>query len=413
MIPRGRIDIGWMDLAAAAVRCLVPASRRAAAARVERLWSPDGDALACLSVRSGLDRLLAAMDWPPGSEVLVSAVTIRDMIRVIEGHGLVAVPVDLDLDTLTVPRAALETAVTPNTRAVLVAHLFGSRMPLHEVARFARERGLLLIEDCAQSFTGLDYRGAPESDVSMFSFGPIKTCTALGGALLRIKDPALRARVRAGHDPLPVQGRRPFLVRVVRFALLRLAMGRLPYTVFCGLCRLLGDDHDRRISRAVRGFSGPDFFTNIRRQPSAPLLALLFRRLSRFDPDPIARRHAAAERLIARAQSLERPGRDAACHSYWTFPVLSDAPDDLVRRLWHHGFDATRGTWSLFAVPAPAGHPQAAQAAAAMRRIVYVPIHPRVSAAALDRLAEVLTGRPAAAGPQGTSAARLSAPASR
>jgi dTDP-4-amino-4,6-dideoxygalactose transaminase len=413
MIPRGRIDIGWRDLAAAALGCLVPGSRRAAAARVERLWSPDGDALACLSIRSGLDRLLGAVDWPPGSEVLVSAVTIRDMVRVIEGHGLVAVPVDLDLDTLTVPRAALERAATPNTRAVLVAHLFGSRMPLDEVARFARGRGLLLIEDCAQSFTGLDYRGSPESDVSMFSFGPIKTCTALGGALFRIKDPALRARVRAGHDALPVQGRQAFLGRVGRFALLRLAMLRIPYTAFCAWCRRRGDDHDRRISHAVRGFSGPDFFTNIRRQPSGPLLRLLCRRLAGYRPGPIARRRAAAEMLIAQAPSLERPGRDAAYHSYWTFPVLSEAPDELVRRLWRHGFDATRGTWSLFAVPAPAGQAEAARAVAAMRRIVYVPIHPRVSAAALIRLGEVLLERPAAAEAQAAPPPGLTAPSSR
>ena len=413
MIPRGRIDIGWGDLAAAAVGGLTPGSRHAAAARVEELWSPGGDAFACLSVRSGLDLLLTALDYPPGSEVLVSAVTIRDMIRVVEGHGLVAVPVDLDMETLSVPRAALERALTPKTRAVLVAHLFGSRMPLDAVAEFAREKGLLLIEDCAQSFTGLDYRGHAASDVSMFSFGPIKTCTALGGALFRIKDRALRATMGEKQAALPVQGRGAFLRRVWRFFLLRLALLRGPYTLLCALCRLRGEDHDVRISHAVRGFSGPDFFANIRRQPGYPLLSLLHRRLSRFDPEPIAARRAAAERLIAHAPAVERPGRSAASHSYWTFPVLSDSPDDLVRRLWRHGFDATRGTWSLYGVPAPAGRPEPAQAAAAMSRIVYVPIHPSVAPAELKRLAAALVEHESAGAPGAAALGPLSARAAR
>jgi len=169
MIARGRIDIGWSDLAAGAWACVQPGRRQTETARLEERWSAAGDAVACLSVRSGLDLLLATVDWPPGSEVLVSAITIRDMVRIVQHHGLVPVPVDLDMDALALTTAALERARSPRTRAVLVAHLFGSRMPLDEVARFARAHRLLLIEDCAQSFSGLDYRGSEKSDVSFFS----------------------------------------------------------------------------------------------------------------------------------------------------------------------------------------------------------------------------------------------------
>jgi hypothetical protein len=55
---------------------------------VENLWSPAIDALVCLSVRSGLDLLLSALQYPKG-QILVSTVTIRDMVRIIEHHGLV------------------------------------------------------------------------------------------------------------------------------------------------------------------------------------------------------------------------------------------------------------------------------------------------------------------------------------
>ncbi|HEX6736644.1 MAG TPA: DegT/DnrJ/EryC1/StrS family aminotransferase [Vicinamibacteria bacterium] len=392
MIARGRLDIGWMDLLAGAAYCATPGSRAALERRIEERWSRRDDAFVCLSIRSGLDLLLTALAYPPGSEVLVSAVTIRDMVRVIEGHGLVAVPVDMDMNAGAPRLRSLQRARGPRTRALLMAPLFGSRMPLDEAARFAREHGLLLIEDCAQAFTGLDYTGHPAADVSMFSFGPIKTATALGGAVFRVRDPELRESVRRLQAAWPVQGRGRFLQRVARFFLMRLLMLRLPFTLFCAGCRLLNRSHDDVISHAVRGFSGPDFFANIRHQPSFPLLALLRRRLARFDGRRVERRKEAAQLVARLTHAVARPGREAEDHSYWTFPVESEAPDDLVRHLWSRGFDATRGQWSLFPVPPPASttHAEAAEATATMRRVVYVPVYPEVARADLVRLADTL-----------------------
>lgn len=391
MIPRGRLDIGWPDLLAAAAACARPGNRVALQRRIEALWSSQGDALVCLSVRSGLDLLLTALDYPKGSEVLVTAVTIRDMIRVLEHHGLVPVPVDLDMRTLTVKRESLERAVGPRTRAILAAHLFGARMPLDETAAFAREHGLLLVEDCAQSFTGLEYRGHAESDVSLFSFGPIKTSTALGGAIARVRDRGLLARMEEAQRAHPVQGRGRFLKRVARFAAVHVALRRVPFTLIYLACRATGRDHDHVISHSVRGFSGPDFIANIRHRPGYPLLALLWRRLVRLDGRRVAARVAAAQELMALAPGLERPGRAAADHSYWTFPMLCDTPDDLVRHLWARGFDATRGTWSLYAVPSPPGTDRpAVEVEETMRRVVYLPVYPEVSRTDRERLAEAV-----------------------
>ncbi len=394
MIPRGRLDIGWLDLAYGAAACALPSSRETLERQVEASWSPEGDALVCLSVRSGLDLLLTALDYPKGTEVLVSAVTIRDMVRIVEHHGLVPVPVDLDMDTLALSPEGLRRATSPRTKAILAAHLFGSRMPLDDASAFAAERGLLLVEDVAQSFTGLDYRGHAASDVSLFSFGPIKTCTALGGATLRVKDPALRARMKGLQALYPVQGRWPFLKRVLRFLGVRTAMTRGAFTALCAACRLLGRSHDEVISHSVRGFSGPDFFSSIRRQPSAPLLALLLRRLRSFRTDGVVRRAALAERL-ARLAPLVRPGRSAAFHSHWTFPVLAEDPEQLVEHLWSRGFDATRGAWSLYAVPpSPARADVAAPSASeAMGRVVYLPVHAGMSGRELVRLSEALLER--------------------
>ena len=92
---------------------------------------------------------------------------------------------DIDPGTLAVRPWMLEAALTPRTRVVLVAHLFGGRMDLGGIARFAR------IAACsssgtAQAFQGPKRMGDPASDVSMYSFGTLKTSTALGGAVLRV-----------------------------------------------------------------------------------------------------------------------------------------------------------------------------------------------------------------------------------
>jgi dTDP-4-amino-4,6-dideoxygalactose transaminase len=388
MIPRGRLDIAWSDLLYGAASCFAPARRDSRESAVEALWSKDGEALVCLSVRTGLDLLLTALQYPKGSEVLVSAITISDMVRIVEEHGLVPVPVDLDMQTLTVQRESLRRALGVRTRAILVAHLFGSRMRLDEVSAFARENGLLLLEDCAQSFTGLDYRGHPGSDVSMFSFGPIKTCTALGGALVGIKDRELLGRMRALQSRYPVQSRWYFLRRVLRFVLLKVAMYRVPFTLFCASCRLLGQKHDEVISRSVRGFPGPDLFSNLRRRASAPMLALLERRLRRFDGKQVAGRVAAARAVLSATPTPTRLGPDATDHTYWTFPVQSEAPDELVSHLWRHGFDATRGATSLTIVPAPKERADlgAREADQAMSRVVYLPVYPELTGKELQRL---------------------------
>jgi perosamine synthetase len=99
-----------------------------------------------------------------------------------------AVPVDIDSRTLAPYPSALEAVLTPRVRVRLVAHLFGGRMDLGPVAAFAREHGLILAEDCAQAFKGPDHMGHTAADVSMYSFGTLNTSTALGGAVLRVRD---------------------------------------------------------------------------------------------------------------------------------------------------------------------------------------------------------------------------------
>jgi perosamine synthetase len=392
MWSRKRLDLGWGDLLAAAARTIVSRDCDSLAAEIEGQWSPVGDAVACLSVRSAFDLLLAGLALPRGSEVLVSAVTISGMLRIIEAHGLVAVPVDLDELTMS-PRAdALARGLTPRTRAVLVAHLFGGRIDLRPIADFARRHDLLLVEDAAQAYAGPAYTGHPAADVSLYSFGPIKTATALGGGIARVCDRRLLTRMREIHTGWLVQSHCTFVARAIKYAALKAASSRPLYTALLTACRLAGRDHDRIVNGSVRGFSNRDFFARIRQRPSAPLLSLLKRRLIRFDDQRIAQRASRAEQIMAGMRGTAYfPGSACEPHTHWLLPTWSADPRRLIQLLSSKGFDATQGQ-SLVVVPMPDDRPELDPVVArkVLSGIVFLPCYADMNNRAIERLAQIV-----------------------
>jgi perosamine synthetase len=76
-------------------------------------------------------------------------------------------------------------------------------MAFDGTAAAAKVRGIMVFEDCAEAFHGREYTGSGGADVSMFGFGFIKTATALGGAVLTIRDPSLVVSVRAIQAQYP------------------------------------------------------------------------------------------------------------------------------------------------------------------------------------------------------------------
>jgi perosamine synthetase len=386
--PRLVPDISLADLFFALRACL-RAREAGAEQRVLDAWAGGESGLACLSVRSAFDLLLEALAFEPGDEVAVSAITHPDMVRVLEAHGLRALPVDLDPDTLT-PRAdLLERVIGPRARALLVAHLFGTRADLEPLADVSRRHGLLLIEDCAQSFRGPDDSGSPLADVSLFSFGAIKTATALGGSLVRVQDPALLERMRRLHARWPAQRRRDYAARVLKFVgLVALARPR-PYWFFERSVRLAGKDFDSFVADAVKGFPGPALLSRIRRRPSEALLALVERRLRRFDLTRLDRRSRLGEHVAeGLPASLFHPGHAAPERTHWVFPVVAPDRARLTSSLRRSGFDAATATSSLAVVPAPEGRLELAPTTAAriMDDIVFLPIYPELDEEELDEM---------------------------
>lgn len=396
LYPRHRLDIRVRDLIFGLTACVWALGRGRLAAGVVRALSPGEDVLVCFSVRSGLDLLLEALGEELGGEVIVSAVTHPDIVRIIEGHGLSAVPLDIAPSTLEPRIELLEAALSPRTRAVLVAQLFGGRFDLSPIAAFARRHGLLLIEDCAQAFRGPEDAGDSLADVSMFSFGSIKTTTAVGGAVLRVRNPDLLAAMRKLQEGWPVQSRRRYAGRLIRTLSLVLVGNPLVYGLLAWGCEVAGRDLDAVVNGAIRAFpheGSEELLRRIRHRPSAPLLAVLSRRLRTFDAARLARRAECGER-VARCLpgTVLHPGSDARARTHWLFPVVVPHPESLVCALRERGFDASRATSSIAPVPAPPGLSRFTpeDADRIMSRVVFLPVYPELPDEALDLLAEIV-----------------------
>jgi dTDP-4-amino-4,6-dideoxygalactose transaminase len=344
MWPRKQLDIDWRDILFG-LRCMIsPSPRPADEDVVPSDWIPPRESLVTLSVRTGWDLLLTALDLPPGSEILVSGVTIPDMVRIIEHHGLVAVPIDVDADRLEPALDDLERAVTPRTRAILVAHLFGARIDMEPIIRFARQYDLAVVEDCAQAFVGRGYAGHDGTDASLFSFGPIKTATALGGAVLRVRDADVRKGMIALEKAYPIQSHGAFAKRLAKYGAFRVLGWPWAFGLLVRTYRLFGVDYDRKLGSAAHSFPGAEFFQQIRHQPCAALVRLLQRRLETFETrggPRLRRRTNRGNQLAAVLPAGMVVGGQNESHTYWVMPLRVANVAEVLAALQRAGFDAT------------------------------------------------------------------------
>lgn len=348
---------------------------------MERLWSTESDSLACLTVRSAFELYLRAQRWEAGSEIVFSALTVPDMPRVARHHGLRPVPLDIDPTTAAWDVGALEQCVTPRTRAVVLAHLFGGRFDLDPALAMARERGIAVVEDCAQAYAGPDWTGHRQADLSLFSFGPMKTATALGGALARVRDPQTCAAMKRISARDAVQPTGEYLRRVLLYGVLKAASHPRAFGIVIAMANALGADSSQWIHGLTRNVANDAFIASIRRRPCAALLGMLDRRLEQGTA-PVSRRVEAGHTLMAAlGPDVEVPGRAANPRGYWMFPVLSDDPETLSASLRDRGFDAMSGRLS-----AVSDGETATPGADRLSDALYIPFDPAMPREELERL---------------------------
>ncbi|HTN98582.1 MAG TPA: hypothetical protein VL101_16525, partial [Nordella sp.] len=230
------------------------------------------------------------------------------------------------------------------------------------------------------------------ADLSLFSFGPIKTSTALGGALIRVHDDKLRGRMRAIQANYPVQPDKKHLKRILQFMGLKIVTSRPVLGAIYRYYHARGQDYEDSLADRVRDVAPLKTAKNLRFQPSTAMLALLSRRLEEFDLQDIRVRTTKGEKLRDLiGGSVTLPGQANAHHDYWVFPLLVDEPRKFIDGLRAEGFDAADLPRSQH-IAAPKDRPELEPqtAAGVMRDLVVIPCYDSMPDTELVRQAEVI-----------------------
>jgi len=147
-----------------------------------------------VGVASGTDALhlaLAAAGIGEGDEVITTPFTFIATAEAISYVGAVPVFVDIDPYTFNMDLDQLEQAITAKTRAVIPVHLFGQPVDMNALKTLCDDKGLKIVEDCAQSFGAhIDNKQTGSfGDFGAFSFFPSKNLGCFGdGGLITTND---------------------------------------------------------------------------------------------------------------------------------------------------------------------------------------------------------------------------------
>src|ERR1039458_6044205 len=160
-------------------------------------------AIALANGTVALELALHALGVGPGDGGVGASRTFIASASCAVMRGAVPVVADVDRNSQNITADTVRAALTPRTRAIIPVHLAGWPCDMDPILELARERGLWVIEDCAQAH-GATYKGrtvGSMGDVNAFSFCQDKIMTTGGeGGLLTTNDPDKWARAWAFKD---------------------------------------------------------------------------------------------------------------------------------------------------------------------------------------------------------------------
>ncbi|MEU5423220.1 DegT/DnrJ/EryC1/StrS family aminotransferase [Streptomyces sp. NPDC001407] len=193
---------------------------------LEREWAAAVGTKHCVMVSNGTAAIsvaLGALDIQPGDEVIVPALSF--IASAVAPLHILAVPVFVDIDprTFNVTPEAVEAAITPRTRAIVVVHLHGLPVDMTEILAVADKHGIPVVEDAAQAH-GAVYQGRTVGSlgaINTFSLNVSKNLATCGeGGLITTDDDRLARRalmLRQFGELIPKQGERSYVGHMLGF----------------------------------------------------------------------------------------------------------------------------------------------------------------------------------------------------
>jgi dTDP-4-amino-4,6-dideoxygalactose transaminase len=330
--------------------------------------------------------ILKALNLPPGSEIVLPALTFWVVPELARAAGLKVVFADIDPATFTLDPVALERALTPNTRAIVPTHLYGLPCDMDAIMAIATARHLIVIEDCAHAL-GATFAGRPVGtfgDAGFFSFQTLKPLNCYGGGLALVRDGALAARVRALAEAEPWPDVKRIANRLLVGKLQRIFIRPAVFTIsafpILWISSLIGANPDVYLWEEIRSLSPlPDSYTERFPNVQAVLGLASLQMLDGWTEQ--TRRHARTmDQALATLPGITVPAvPPKRTHVYYQYCVYGPQRDELVVRCVRRGIDIETlhvdvcSDMEIFAdeTVVPPGAPGARRAATAMQLPVY------------------------------------------
>ncbi|MGO9115865.1 MAG: DegT/DnrJ/EryC1/StrS family aminotransferase [Thermoguttaceae bacterium] len=169
--------------------------------QVARLYGA-ANAVASTSGTTAIHVAIGAIDPEPCDEIITTPISDMGTVIPILASNCIPVFADVDPETGNLTAETIAAKITPKTRAAIVVHLFGRPAAMPPIVALLRERGIALIEDCAQAHLA-EYDGkmvGTFGDFGCFSLQQSKQITCGDGGLTLINRPELAERAQLFAD---------------------------------------------------------------------------------------------------------------------------------------------------------------------------------------------------------------------
>ncbi len=137
-----------------------------------------------------LENVIAAFNFPKGSEVITTPFTFASTTHAIVRNGLIPVFCDINENDYTIDVNKIEALITKKTCAILPVHVYGNLCDNQKIMEIAKKYNLKVIYDAAHAF-GVTKNGenvANMGDAAMFSFHATKVFNTIEGGAVTFKD---------------------------------------------------------------------------------------------------------------------------------------------------------------------------------------------------------------------------------
>ncbi len=136
-----------------------------------------------------------------GDEVITSPITFAASANCVLYCGGTPVFADIKKDTYNIDPEDIERKITPKTKAIIPVHYTGQPCEMDAITEIAKKHNLIVIEDGAQVISG-EYKGkkiGSISDMTTFSFHPVKPVTTGEGGMVTTNNKKLYERLKLFH----------------------------------------------------------------------------------------------------------------------------------------------------------------------------------------------------------------------